>query len=323
MSGNKWSGDVCQLLNSATELEINPKFAKIDIGPPIIQLRPEVVKDLSTDQSYAYKMYEAIRTGKLPLALAQLEIGPVNHSRWLTTACRLCRLWVSKHGLSRKNVENLRLIVEFIIGVYIPNWFNIKVKHSWIEGPRHMLYQLELLRTQRKKVTDIVKETVNRGAWYAHPEAVLQTLLCSEDEEERRFAVKKISELRGEGDENTQVGDKSVRYRKTPVINFESKKLTDIIDWSEELTEPPLTLSLTTVEIKQFLDAPMQVPSWSSHTQSVERLVKKVTEAAAHVYTQERRDGYIRGQEASAELMARNRSKQDLVKLVKFRKPGV
>ena len=42
--------------------------------------------------------------------------------------------------------------------------------------------------------------------------------------------------------------------------------------------------------------------------QSVERLVKKVTEAAAHVYTQERRDGYIRGQEASAELIARNRS---------------
>jgi len=69
----------------------------------------------------------------------------------------MCRLWISKHGLSKKNSDNLRLIVEFIIGVYIPNWFNIKVKHIWTEGPRHILYQLELLRTQRKKVRDTVK----------------------------------------------------------------------------------------------------------------------------------------------------------------------
>ena len=64
----------------------------------------------------------------------------------------------------------------------------------------------------------------------------------------------------------------------------------------------------------------MEVPNWSSHTQSVERVVKKVTEAAAHVYTHERRDGYVRSHEVSAELMAKNRSKQDLVNLVKFRK---
>ena len=57
------------------------------------------------------------------------------------------------------------------------------------------------------------------------------------------------------------------------------------------------------------------------HT-GVERIVKKVTEAAAHVYSHERRDGYVRSHEVSAELMARNRSKQDLVNLVKFRRPG-
>ena len=64
----------------------------------------------------------------------------------------------------------------------------------------------------------------------------------------------------------------------------------------------------------------MEFSNWSSHTQSVERIVKKVTEAAAHVYTHERRNGYVRSQQVSAELMSRNRSKQDLVNLVKFRK---
>ena len=319
LSHNRWSGPIGQLLDTATELEVDPKFTKIDAGPPLIQLRQEVIKDLSTDQSYAYKITEAIRTGQLSKTLANLEIGPVNHSRWLTTACRLCRIWISKHGLSKKDVQKLKLIVEFIVCVYIPNWFNIKMKHSWVEGARHVLYQLELLRSQNKKVIGIVMPTVKRGAWYAHPESVLQTMLCSEVEQERRFAVDKIVELRGEGDEDTQVGDRSVRDRKAHDINEHATKLADLIDWSEKLTEPPLTCSLTTKNIKEFVASPMKVPDWPSHTQSVERLVKRVTEASAHVYSHGRRDGYIRSQEASAELMSKNRSKQDMVSLVKFR----
>ena len=59
---------------------------------------------------------------------------------------------------------NLRLIVELIVVVYMPIWFNVIAKHSWVEGPRHVLYQLELLRSQ-KKVLDLVMTTV-RSAWY-------------------------------------------------------------------------------------------------------------------------------------------------------------
>jgi hypothetical protein len=320
LSGNKYSGDIGKLLDSATELEINPNFEKVAIGPPLIELTDKVIKDLSTDQAYAYKITNAIRSGVLSNMLALLEIGPICESRWLTKACRLSRIWVSKHGLSKKNVQNLRHIMEFVIGVYMPNWFNIKVKHSWVEGPRHVLYQLELLRFQKKKVVDIVKPTVQRGAWYAHSESVLQAMLCSEVAEERKFAVDKIVNIRGHGEDDTQVGDNSVRYRITPDINWKSTKLADLIKWKENVTEPALTCHLTTTQVKQFVVKPMIVPDWPSHTQSVERLVKKVTEAAGHVYSHARRDAYIRGQEVSAELMSSNRSKQDMVGMVRFRK---
>ena len=60
----------------------------------------------------------------------------------------------------------------------MPNWFNIKVKISWVEGPKHVLYPLELLRSQ-KKVLDLGMPTVRRSAWYGHSEAVLQTMLCN------------------------------------------------------------------------------------------------------------------------------------------------
>ena len=104
----------------------------------------------------AIKMVCTIRDGVLPARLALLEIGPINHSRWLTTANRLLRLWVAKHGLKGKLLKNLQFIVEFIIGVYYPCWFNVKVKHSWTEGPRHILFQLDCLKSQRKEVLDLV-----------------------------------------------------------------------------------------------------------------------------------------------------------------------
>ena len=126
---------------------------------------------------------------KVLAGLALLEIGPVNHSRWLTTANRLLRFWVSKHGVKGKNLKNLQYIVEFIIGVYYPCWFNVKVKQSWIEGPRHILFQQDCLGSQRKEVLDIVMPTVRRSA-----------LLCSEDQRERTEEVERILAIRGDGD---------------------------------------------------------------------------------------------------------------------------
>ena len=151
---------------------------------------------------------------------------------------------------------------------------------------------------------------------------MLKAMLCSEVDEERKFAIEMILKIRGEGDDDNQVGDTSVRYRITPEVNWKATKLAGLIDWKESVTEPVLTCTLTTEQVKQFAAQPMTVPDWPSHTQSVERLVKKVTEAAGHVYSHARRDAYIRGQEASAELMSSNRSKQDMVGMVKFRKAG-
>ena len=62
----------------------------------------------------------------------------------MTTANRLMSVWVSKHGFKGKNLNNLRVIVEFIVSVYYPVWFDVKVRNSFVNGPRHLLKQLEL-----------------------------------------------------------------------------------------------------------------------------------------------------------------------------------
>ncbi|XP_047132856.1 uncharacterized protein LOC124811415 [Hydra vulgaris] len=133
-SNNKWSGVIGSMLDHATDLDINPVFETIKIGNPLISLDDKIINDLAADQFYGYKVVCAIRSGILPPKFHLLQIGPISHSRWLTTANRICRIWISKHGIQGKDLENLRSITEYIVGVYFPCWFKIKVEHSWIEG---------------------------------------------------------------------------------------------------------------------------------------------------------------------------------------------
>ena len=95
----------------------------------------------------------------------------------MATANHFCRMWVSFDFLTEKNFKNLCLTIEFIVGVYYPCWFQIKVKHSWLDGPLHVLFQLKQLKYQKEEVIAIVKKTVKRSAWFAFSECIIQTLV--------------------------------------------------------------------------------------------------------------------------------------------------
>ena len=273
----------------------------------------DIIADLSTDQKYGYRMVNAIRAGTVPVDLANLDIGPVFHARWLTTANRFMRLYVCKHGFSRKNLTNLKLIVEFIIGVYYPMWFDAKVKHSFIHGPRHVLKMLELVRMQDKKVRTIVAPHVARSAWYSHSEAVLQTLISSDVKEEREFGVEMIIKLR----EGSDTGDLSIRSRvHGETFNPEAKKLTELCSWKTNVFEPVLTCPLTLKDIMGFVEKPMVVPYRPVHGQSMERAVKEVTRACESVYGEQARDGFIRAGVANRQLMPKVNTKKHLVRMV-------
>ena len=138
-------------------------------------------------------------------------------------------------------------------------------------------------------------------------------MLCSHIEDEPRDAVNKIVKLRGTGNDPLQFGDRSFRIRKTPTIIMEATCLSKLIDWSDIA----LTCHLSTEAVKEFINTPMKVPKWPSHTQSVERCVKMTSESACHVFGQVRRNTCIQGQLASRKLMANNSSKKDLINLLK------
>ena len=222
--------------------------------------------------------------------LAALTVGKTGHSRWLTTANLFCDWWCSRHGLQEELLERLREIVDFIVNVYYPCWFRIKLPHSWIDGPSNILFKLSCLKTQPKVMQLTVMPTVRSSAWFAHSESVLQSMLCSHEREEREFAVDKIISIRGE----MENGEKSVRLQKLPYLSIEAISLEKLISW-DEASEPITTCNLTKKELEQVKEEKMRPPYFCCHTQGIERAVKEVIAAAESVFGEERRDGFIRG----------------------------
>ena len=131
----------------------------------------------------------------------------------------------------------------------------MKVKHSWIDGPNNILYELRCLRTQKKTLISVVEKTVRSSAWFAHSECVLMTMLCSTNAEERSWAVDKILGIRGK----ELLGDKSARSREPPVLNLNAEKLVDLISW-EGATEPIFTCDISSRELNKIRQEAMSAP---------------------------------------------------------------
>lgn len=87
--------------------------------PPIDQNH---MKELSTDVQYLYRMAKAISQGFCPDNLASMKPGHIVHSRWLTKASRVLRLYVTTNMPS----FNLKIIANYVMKVYIPMYFNVK-----------------------------------------------------------------------------------------------------------------------------------------------------------------------------------------------------
>ena len=272
-SKDGFSGPIGKMLSQVNTMSRKSSFEPIEETEEIIQLPEKIVKEMSTDAALSYQLLTAVRAGKLPPELASRKCGTIVHSRWLTTGQTLMMLYMSEHNLTGEVLRKLKLIVTFVSNVYFHMFYEIKVKHSILDGPRHILTQLRLLHSQPEEVVDIVSPYVKTGAWFAHPEPILLTMLASQDKVEREFAVEKVLKLRGK----SEYGSTKLRDRRTPCINFKATTLQELIDWKKEkIYEPVFSCSLNRAQIRNIVDTPLKVDYFPLHTQSTERAVKLV-----------------------------------------------
>lgn len=164
-------------------------FDKIDADLPVV-----VLKDLSNDQKYLWQMCEAISKGECSLGLSKRNPGALNHSRWITTANRLLRLYVA----SRKPSTNLKHLVTYIMRVYSPVWFSIKMHPSCKDGAKHFFLAIQLSRYLSKELRDVIDPVLRRNGYFGHPENLLLTMISDERQYIRELGLRRILKARAE-----------------------------------------------------------------------------------------------------------------------------
>ncbi|ESN93205.1 hypothetical protein HELRODRAFT_181125 [Helobdella robusta] len=184
-------------------------------------LTKNVVNELSTDQKYLYEICQAVLTGSCSPELANRQPGNLSHSRWLTCANRLLRLYVSTPDPS----ESLQILVEYVVKVYDPIWFSIKQKTPLKDGAKHIFNLILFSRYLPTNLRTIVDSVIERNAFYAHPENLLVSMLFDDRDYIRELACRRIIKAK-----NTDNGFKQ-RIFKTPKLNFSAKDYTEIISW--------------------------------------------------------------------------------------------
>ena len=312
-SDKGWCGSVGKLLAKVEMLTKKTEFEPIPLQEPLVNIIESVAIKMSTDSVLAWKYLQAIVRGKLEPDVAGLKCGQLSHSRWLTCGIRCLMLYMSEHDLGDEETEVLKLLTTWVTQVYLPMFFEIKIKHTIEYGSWHLLKLFRLWRTQDARVREASKPYLRSESWWAHPENLLVALLCSDDAEHRSFAVNIIVSRR----DGSEIGSTAVRPYKVPItVNLDANDLRSVIDWQTEIiTEPVFTAKLSLSQLNSLKESALKILPYSLHTQSCERVVKLVTEAAESVCGWAKRDGFIRTQMRHRESMPSLRSKKDFLKV--------
>lgn len=300
----KLSGPIGAQLNTCETLQVT-EFEAIPVDWPNKMLQKNIT-DLSTDQDYLLRMCAAISCGECDPDLALKNPGRLSHSRWLTAANRLLRLYVATEAPS----HNLILLVNYILRVYAVTWFSIKYRPGFEYGSRHLWQSFKLSREYPEEVRAIIDPVMKRNAFFAHAENVLVNMLRDERPDVRKMAWGHIRSVR------QQPSSQKFRRFSVPDVNLDASEYINIIDWNTALiTEPLLTKYLSNNKVLHNFEfgTKLDLEDIPCHTQAVERHVKLITEAAAFVCRENARDGFIRARLGSREQMPKFLTKSDYI----------
>ena len=213
-------GIIGEEIQNCENIEIFEDFV-IMHGTPLPEFE---LNDLSMDKTYSDRIIKVIQMGVIDYKLFKLKPRKISHSRWLTTANRLCRLYVTKNN---SEIE-LKLLINFIVSVYGPSWFEIKQQWICTHGSKHYLNQI-------KRIEKLPEEIKKNSDW-AHSEHILVAMLGDQCADVRNISVKKM---------NCRFANNKISCRKfkIPTVDENMTNLNSFLD-HQEIFEPPITAKM-------------------------------------------------------------------------------
>lgn len=303
-SATKYSGSIGKQLKDDIWKEPITEFQPISLSD--MPDGAERVK-LRNDQKYLLDLAKAVSSGVCHPSLAEQKPFPQNVARWLSTAARLLRLYMSSSSPS----DALRKIVLYVMKVYIPLWFRKKWNEFWADGGRHIFALVSLSRQHCPEFhSKYIKEIIGRNNYFIHPENLLISMITDADKEIRDKGYRKIMEARRTSSPNLRIYEKL----EPDEINFSCRHYSDILNWDNvKLYEPPFTKTLPLNQLERYAasDDIIPVPNIPLHTQATERFVRVVNEAVKNVANVGKQNSYAHNKVNSRKKMPALSSKRD------------
>lgn len=299
-----FSGPISKSLNDCENLSVqNFEIIKTNI-PPV------KIADLSSDQKCLLELGIAINSGHCSSELALKKLGPISHSRWLTTACRILRVYI---GTDKPN-KKLKVLTEFVMKVYLPVWFAIKCNPYCYNGAHNVWLSISLSRQFDKEIKRIIDPVIQRNSFFGHSENILLAMTVDPQLTIRQRGLEMILKSR----RNKNSGQPRIFSLES--FKFDACDYTHLIDWDKcVITEPPILSHISDNDLKFLVlekhNDLKKLLNFPCHTQSVERTIKLVTEASESVYGFKTRDNLIRAKLKSRQNVPSFSSKKDYLLL--------
>ncbi|CAH2098548.1 unnamed protein product [Euphydryas editha] len=173
---------------------------------------PPISTDISTDKKYLYEITTAVMSGSCPPDLIHRSSDPP---------------------------QNLVKLATFIIKSYAPVWFAIKVHSSCKDGSRHLWKLISSTKYLPDELLKIVDPVIIRNSYFAHSENLLLSMITDSQKHIRELTARRILKAR-QRDKNTVQ-----RKFKLPKINLNASSYIDLIDWQQDVHEPPIIKNIS------------------------------------------------------------------------------
>ena len=94
--------------------------------------------------------------------------------------------------------DQLKELALFIVRVYAPMWFAIKMKPSCKDGGRHVFGTINKSRYMKKDLHRVVDPVIQRNGYFGHPENLLLSMITDARPHIRELGVRRIMKARKE-----------------------------------------------------------------------------------------------------------------------------
>ena len=89
----------------------------------------------------------------------------MHHARWLARADRILHYFMSQ----KNPTNNLILLVDYIVTVYAPSWFEIKKNWQCFNASQNFYFMVQCVaKIKDQRVKDVAQSALLRNSYFCH-----------------------------------------------------------------------------------------------------------------------------------------------------------